>query len=427
MVVRRQHISDDEQEEILSPNNRSPQNGREAGDHDDEQEELFSLGNYQITTSPSDFNTKTLVDQIKNGHILIPNFQRNYVWSMKKASGLIESIIIGLPIPQVFIFEKTRKNGEDQYLVIDGQQRLLSIFYFVHGRFPRKTQRRNPNTNSGEAMSMKGINFDDDDQYRNFNLKLPPVTPGATSMYDGKTYNDIQHKFDMRTVRSIIVQQTHPEGDEAMYEIFRRLNTGGENLRPQEIRKCIYDSKFYHMLDDANREEKWRKFIGKEIPEIRMDDIQTLLRGFAMLVKGDDYKSSLVRFLNKFSDEARSFNQIKINYLKKLLFSFLENNGSNSEHFYINQKFSQPIFESVFAAACRDAYLDEKAGVVKIDAEQLVNLKNDAEFKKATERQTTSTRNVKTRLELARKILTGKGQTHHTRRTVGADSAPHAA
>lgn len=225
MVAGRQHTTDDDQEELFNPNNRSLQSGREIGDHDDDQEELFSLGNYQITTSPNDFNTKTLVDQIKNGHILIPNFQRNYVWSMKKASGLIESIIIGLPIPQVFIFEKTQKNGEDQYLVIDGQQRLLSIFYFVCGRFPRKNQRRNPDMNSSKALSMKDINFDDDDQYRNFNLKLPPVTPGATSKYDGKAYDDIQHKFDMRTVRSIIVRQTHPGGDEAMYEIFRRLNT----------------------------------------------------------------------------------------------------------------------------------------------------------------------------------------------------------
>ena len=426
MVVRSQRITDEDQGKISGPNNRPLQDGREVGDHEDDQEELFSLGNYQITTSPNDFNTKTLVDQIKNGHILIPNFQRNYVWSMKKASGLIESIIIGLPIPQVFIFEKTQKNGEDQYLVIDGQQRLLSIFYFVRGRFPRKNQRRNSGMNSSEAMSMKGRNFDDEDQYRNFNLKLPPVTPGATSKYDGKKYTDIQHKFDMQTVRSIIVRQTHPEGDEAMYEIFRRLNTGGENLRPQEIRKCIYDSKFYHMLDDVNREEKWRTFIGKDIPDHRMKDIETLLRGFAMLVKGDRYKSSLTRFLNKFSDDARSFDEGKIESLKKLLFSFLENNRLNSDHFYSNQKFSPPIFESVFAAACRDAYFDEKVEAVAINTTQLINLKNNPEFRKAAERQTTSTRNVQTRLRLAREILTDKGQTHHTGHTVETDSAPYA-
>jgi len=70
-------------------------------DSDSQPDEAYSINEYEITTSANDFNIKTLHDFIKSGAINIPGFQRNYVWDIKRASKLIESIIIGLPIPQI--------------------------------------------------------------------------------------------------------------------------------------------------------------------------------------------------------------------------------------------------------------------------------------------------------------------------------------
>ncbi len=103
----------------------------------DEEERGSVVTEYDITSTPNDFNISTIFSLIDNGVIKMPPFQRNYVWDEKRASKLIESIIIGLPVPQVFLYEQ----GKNSFYVIDGQQRLLSIYFFMKQRFPTKEGR----------------------------------------------------------------------------------------------------------------------------------------------------------------------------------------------------------------------------------------------------------------------------------------------
>ena len=92
----------------------------------DSEEEIDSgVKEYDITSTPNDFNIATIYSLIDNGVIKMPPFQRNYVWDEKRASKLIESILLGLPIPQIFLYEQ----GKNSFYVIDGQQRLLSIYF----------------------------------------------------------------------------------------------------------------------------------------------------------------------------------------------------------------------------------------------------------------------------------------------------------
>ena len=76
-------------------------------DTDDEDDE-FSIEAHDLTSTPNDFNIKTIVDFISQGLFQIPAFQRNYVWDIRRASKLIESITMGLPVPQIFLYEKAR-------------------------------------------------------------------------------------------------------------------------------------------------------------------------------------------------------------------------------------------------------------------------------------------------------------------------------
>ena len=101
-------------------------------DENDSDSDSYPIAEYDLVSTPNDFNTKTLVDLMDSGVVIIPGFQRNFVWDMKRASRLIESIIVGLPVPQIFLYEQ----GHNRFLVIDGQQRLMSIYYFVKERFP---------------------------------------------------------------------------------------------------------------------------------------------------------------------------------------------------------------------------------------------------------------------------------------------------
>ena len=95
--------------------------------------EDIAIRPYEVDCLPNDYNVTTLMSLISRGYMKIPSFQRNYIWKIDMASKFIESIIIGLPIPQIFLFEKDRNN----FLVIDGQQRLITMYLFKKQRFPK--------------------------------------------------------------------------------------------------------------------------------------------------------------------------------------------------------------------------------------------------------------------------------------------------
>lgn len=94
---------------------------------DPEDDGGIHIDQYDITASPNDFNLVTLGSFIDRGAVRIPGFQRHFVWDLPRASRLIESLILGLPVPQLFLYEESR----NRFLVIDGQQRLMSIYYFI--------------------------------------------------------------------------------------------------------------------------------------------------------------------------------------------------------------------------------------------------------------------------------------------------------
>ena len=376
-------------------------------DEDNGEGDSYRIDQYELVSSPNDFNTKTLVDFIDSGVVIIPGFQRNYVWDIKRASKLIESIIVGLPIPQVFLYEQAR----NKFLVIDGQQRLMSIYYFVKERFPRREKLAELRLLSDGKSNIPSELLSDDGYFGDFQLVLPENSPGHPNRFHRRRYSsldeDYQTSFELRTIRHIIVQQIRPHGDDAMYEIFNRLNSGGVNLTPQEIRRCMFDSGFYEMLYRTNTEEKWRNLVGTRIPDIHMKDVEILLRGFAMLVKGDSYRPSMVKFLNQFSQDAKSFNSSYLTQLQSLLQSFLDScRDLPKDAFHSTQgRFSPMIFESVFVAVCSIPYAKQQTISGKITTESLVSLKVDSEFRGATQSKTAERANVQTRLSRAHEVI----------------------
>jgi uncharacterized protein with ParB-like and HNH nuclease domain len=130
--------------------------------------EDLEIDEYDLVAAPNDWNTRTICDFIDSGAVQIPGFQRNYVWDIKRASKLIESLILGLPVPQVFLYEESR----NRFLVIDGQQRLLTLFFFSKGRFPKKHYRADLRHLLNEGDIDDGVLFDDAN-FEPFRLSLP--------------------------------------------------------------------------------------------------------------------------------------------------------------------------------------------------------------------------------------------------------------
>jgi len=371
------------------------------------EDEGYPIGEYDLTSSPNDFNIITIFNFIESGAVRIPAFQRNYVWDIKRASKLIESIIIGLPVPQVFLYEESRNN----FLVMDGQQRLMSIYYFIKQRFPRKEKRSELRRIFDKEGKIPDYYLHDDEYFTKFDLVLAPGPENQKNRFSGLNYSTLgeyKTSFELRTIRNVIVKQNLPPNDDsAIHEIFNRLNSGSMNLMPQEIRISLHHSGFYTMLYRINLADGWRTILGLPEPDLHMKDIEILLRSFAMLLRGDEYKGSMAKFLDQFSIDAKHFPPDSIMYFEKLFLSFVKTTDHlvpNTFHSEVG-KFNISVFESVFSAVCA-APLKRKGLVNKsIEPENITKLKADKQFQKASQRQTTNKANVKARLYRAMTIL----------------------
>lgn len=373
---------------------------------DDVEESVsYAFKEYDVTSTPNDFNTKTIIDFIESGLFKIPGFQRNYVWDLKRASKLIESIIIGLPVPQVFLYEESRNN----YLVIDGQQRLLTIYFFSKRRFPKLSKRLELREIFEEYNRFPEETLYDDNYFDDFNLQLSePSVANPLHKLNYATLGDKRHEFDLRTIRNIVIKQNFPDGeDSAMFEIFNRLNSGGVILKPQEIRTSLYHSSFYNQLYKLNLYSPWRRLLNKNVPDLHMKDVEILLRGFGLLLKYKDYKPSMTQFLNGFSKESKVFKSDSLEYFKQLFKVFCDYVIELDESIFIskNRNFSITIFESIFVALCEQALNEKSLNVKQTSLEKITELKENAEFILATQLSTASKSNVQLRVNLAKEIL----------------------
>lgn len=371
-----------------------------------------SISEYEITAAPTDFNVMTLKNFVDRKWLRIPGFQRHYVWDLPRASKLIESLILGLPVPQIFLYERERNNN----LLIDGQQRLMSIYYFLNERFPRADRRKEIRLIYDEENHIPSEIFQNDEYFRNFKLLLPESDSGKKNRLTGLTYSTLgetnQSRLDMRPVRCFFIRQNAlSDDDSAVYEIFNRLNTGGVTLHPQEIRVSMHQSGFYEMLNKINLLPRWREMVSSSVPDLHMKDMEILLRGFAMLIEGKNYKPSMVKFLNRFSRACKDQEPETNQYLEELFLSFLKAARDLPLDIFINKsnnRFNIALYEAVFTSSCRKAYSRRRMVRKKLNAERIEMLRTDRRFLEASQKGTTNPSNVEIRLRRANQILKSK-------------------
>jgi len=235
---------------------------------EEEYEEEVEEFQYEIASYPADFVLRVLYDKWSKSQLIIPDFQRNYVWTKTQASRLIESFLLGLPVPGVFLY-KERKS--QKLLVIDGHQRLGTIGYFY-----------------------KGI-FKDDKAFR---------LQGVDPRWEGKTYDELLEpdrlRLDDSVLRATVIQQLHPGDHSSVYLIFERLNTGGTQLNPMEIRKCLHTGAAYHLLETLNATSDWRALLGKPKIDPRLKDVELVLRVLAMARGWTRYEKPMKKFLSDY-------------------------------------------------------------------------------------------------------------------------------
>lgn len=311
---------------------------------------------------------------------------------------MIESLIIGLPVPQMFFFEE-----EDKSLIIDGQQRLLTIFYFINGRIPKGNKRASLRKRIIEMGSINQELLDDNEFFSDFKLKIQGNPELNGLAYD--TLGKYQEKFKSRPVRIMHIKQIAPneqDKESSMFEIFDRLNTGGANLSDQEIRMNIHYSSFYKMIDELNINIEWRKVLGKDELDLRFKDFEILLRCFALADDFDSYKSVMKTFLNDYSKKAKTFDKEKISYLKKSFEVFLTNYDKNDNDLFNKSSFQIGTLEAVFYTWYK-CYKNNE--IKEISSDIVKKIKDEISEYQRSNRSTTSKDSIESRIEIANKWI----------------------
>ena len=327
---------------------------------------------YEIASYPADYTLRVLNEQIRENQLVLPNFQRSYVWSAILASRLIESFLLGLPVPEVFLYKEL---ATERRLIVDGQQRLATIAFFFRER------------------------FDDD---RAFRLR------GVDPRWDGKLYSELDERdrfrLDNSTLRSIVIQQLDPSDHSSMYLIFERLNTGGIHLNPMEIRRVQYSGTSYSFLEQLNMNDDWRGLIGMEKPQRRLRDVELVLRVLAFATSRDSYAKPLKTFLNDYMRELQEADETERAVLRRAFEDAcrLARSHLGEKPFHIHRPLNVAALDSVLGVLTTERIPD---GIALADRYNV--LRNDAEFIGAIERATSDEESVKQRFARASAIILG--------------------
>jgi hypothetical protein len=216
----------------------------------------------RISARSSDPTLKDLYDRYCEGDLILqPDFQRYFVWDDKKSSRLIESVLLDLPLPIIFLAEEA--GGRES--VVDGQQRLTALFTFLDGKWALSSLELHPELN--------GVHFADLPRQLRLKIRRAPIR-----------------------VTTILKESD----EELKFEIFERLNTGSVALNDQELRNCIYRGGYNNLLKKMAADGDFLYLLGLTQPERRMRDVELVLRFAAFYHAGDSaYRAPMRRFLNE--------------------------------------------------------------------------------------------------------------------------------
>jgi hypothetical protein len=252
-----------------------------------------------VSVTGTDWTIETVLSQLTKGNIeLNPRFQRRDAWEATRKCHFIESLFLGLPVPQIVLAE--RRDARGKYIVLDGKQRLLCLRQFT-------------------AKA-------DDKNFNNF--KLTDLT--IRKDLNEKSYSDIENDialrgditaFENQTLRTVVVRNWKNEG--LLFLIFIRLNLGSKPLSPQELRQALHPGPFLDYADEASVSSKAiRRIFDCESPDFRMRDVELIIRflGFVNFIA--DYKGNLKEFLDyvcqKLNAEWASYKEIITNQILQL-------------------------------------------------------------------------------------------------------------
>ncbi|QMU26654.1 DUF262 domain-containing protein [Adhaeribacter radiodurans] len=346
----------------------------------------FTLAQESLVVQQSDFSLKIISEMVENGAVdIAPHYQRRERWDLNKQSSLIESFILNVPVPPVYLSE----DDYGIYSVIDGKQRITSIRSFIKDQFPLKDLKKFPELN--------GLTFSE----------LPPNIKNALSV---RPY--------LRVVT--LLKQSDPD---LKYEVFLRLNTGGEKLKAQEIRNVAYSGRFNDLLFELSENEflKDRLKINNENSNAfrNMDDLEHVLRFFTLNEKWQNIGNVLSIEMDKYMAENRNPDDRKVSDLRFIFNETIESCkliwNNKSFHKYTGNSWREqmisPLYDAQMVATSR-IIIDGNISTIKTKSEEILEgtkqlFENDFDFVKSISQATNNPANISIRINKIYDLLNG--------------------
>lgn len=262
----------------------------EQNELESEELEQIPRAERKLRTQPYDKSVIDLVEMIKRGEICLrPNFQRMAVWDNKRASLLIESIWLNIPIPQIFVSVE----DDGKWNVIDGQQRLTTLYRYLNNEF-----------------KLRGLEV------------LPELNNKYYKDLDDKPKR-LLHGGNIRIVA--IHEDSHPD---IKFDVFMRINQGAVQLNPQELRNCLYRGPLNDQLHELAGNKYFLDILNLTKPHNRFKDVELILRILAMFDASHEnfssYPSVMKKFLNNYMRNNRNADTYKRNEIYSLFNSNIE-------------------------------------------------------------------------------------------------------
>jgi uncharacterized protein with ParB-like and HNH nuclease domain len=306
----------------------------------------------ELITSTIDYNLDGLTQLIDKRTIdLSPKYQRRFRWDNKRKSKLIESFLMNVPIPPIFLNE----DDFGEYSVIDGKQRLSSISEFLLGKLTL--------SDLEIFKDLNGLNFFD----------LP---------------REFQNSLKIRaTIRAIIILRQSDK--DIKYEVFQRLNTGGVRLNAQEIRNSAFPGTLNDKIIDLSEGKIFHKMLGiKSKTKSRlyqeMKDVELVLRFLSLKDSWSKYSGGLKKILDSYIDDNKNLEQQKVDLLANDFMETLEkveiifgSDGSFRRWLPESKKWKQQVSAPLFDSQMFACYKKDKQ---KITAKKTSILQNYIEL-----------------------------------------------
>lgn len=352
---------------------------------DSQQEDEDDLNRVTFTdtvVSNADWTMQSIYLQIQKGTIdLAPTFQRRGAWDELRKSRLIESILVGMPVPNISLAESKEHRG--RFIVIDGKQRLLAIQEFMHG-----------------ALKLKGLDLRDD---------LNQMTFGDFGPED-------QNQFENSTLRTSLIR--HWKDENFLWAAFFRLNSGSLPLSPQELRKALYGGQLMETIEDyLQQSAPFQSIFGQGLDK-RMRDSELVLRFIAFDRAAPQYDGDFKRFLDSCTqyfeqnwNTAKQEANDRFHRLDLALSTTREIFGDNSFKKWIGNKYERVINRAVFDCVARYFVEPDISALAVANGAAVVQAFQDTclndRFRNSVERTTKSVGSTQTRLILWGEQLAG--------------------